>query len=66
MTVKTVVNCMTKVAVVGPENQIPYVKRLQMMGYRLVESSDVFMSNYEYGSLKRLNLDYATLSRFNR
>jgi len=33
--------------------------------YKLVKTSDVFMFNYELDSLKRLQLDYATLSQFN-
>ncbi|MFC2022245.1 CaiB/BaiF CoA transferase family protein [Chloroflexota bacterium] len=33
--------------------------------YKLIESADVFMSNYELGSLKRLKLDYVTLSQLN-
>ena len=33
--------------------------------YKLVKKSDVFMSNYELSSLKRLKLDYATLSQLN-
>ena len=33
--------------------------------YKLVERVDVFMSNYELGSLERLGLDYATLSQLN-
>jgi len=33
--------------------------------YQLVKRSDVFMSNYEVSSLKRLELDYASLSRVN-
>jgi crotonobetainyl-CoA:carnitine CoA-transferase CaiB-like acyl-CoA transferase len=33
--------------------------------YKLVKRSDVFMSNYELGALKRLKLDYATLSQYN-
>lgn len=33
--------------------------------YKLVKRSDVFMSNYEIGSLKRLKMDYATLSKLN-
>lgn len=33
--------------------------------HRLVQRSDVFMSNYELGALKRLKLDYTTLSRLN-
>ncbi len=33
--------------------------------YKLVQRADVFISNYELGSLKRLKLDYATLSQFN-
>ena len=33
--------------------------------YRLVKRSDVFMSNYEIASLRRLKMDYATLSSLN-
>jgi crotonobetainyl-CoA:carnitine CoA-transferase CaiB-like acyl-CoA transferase len=33
--------------------------------YKLVEGSDVFMSNYELGAIKRLKLDYSTLSQIN-
>lgn len=33
--------------------------------YRLVMHSDVFVSNFELASLKRLKMDYATLSQFN-
>lgn len=33
--------------------------------YKLVQKADVFMSNYELSSLKRLQADYATLSQFN-
>lgn len=33
--------------------------------YRLVRQSDVFMTNYEINSLKKLKTDYATLSQFN-
>jgi len=33
--------------------------------HELVQRSDVFMSNYELGALKRLTLDYTTLSRLN-
>jgi crotonobetainyl-CoA:carnitine CoA-transferase CaiB-like acyl-CoA transferase len=33
--------------------------------YKLVQKADVFMSNYELGSLKRLGADYATLSQLN-
>lgn len=33
--------------------------------YKLVQNSDVFMSNYRLKSLKRLGLDYATLSSLN-
>ncbi|MBI4283154.1 MAG: CoA transferase [Chloroflexi bacterium] len=33
--------------------------------YRLVKKSDVFMSNFEVGALKRLKVDYATLSQIN-
>ena len=33
--------------------------------YKLVQRADVFMSNYELGSLKRLNLDYASLNQLN-
>lgn len=32
---------------------------------KLAVESDVFMSNYQLGSLKRLKVDYATLSQFN-
>lgn len=33
--------------------------------YKLVERSDVFMSNYELGAIKRLKLDYTSLSQIN-
>jgi crotonobetainyl-CoA:carnitine CoA-transferase CaiB-like acyl-CoA transferase len=33
--------------------------------YRLVERSDIFMSNYESSALRKLKVDYATLSKFN-
>jgi crotonobetainyl-CoA:carnitine CoA-transferase CaiB-like acyl-CoA transferase len=33
--------------------------------YKLVESADVFLSNYEIGALKNLKCDYATLSQIN-
>jgi len=33
--------------------------------YQLVQRADVFMSNYESSSLKKLKLDYATLSKIN-
>ncbi|MBI2829738.1 MAG: CoA transferase [Chloroflexi bacterium] len=33
--------------------------------YRLVEQADVFMSNYEVNALKKLKLDYGTLSQLN-
>ena len=33
--------------------------------YKLVEKSDVFITNYSLDVLKRFNLDYATLSQFN-
>jgi len=33
--------------------------------YRLVERSDVFMSNYEVSALKKLKADYTTLSQHN-
>ena len=33
--------------------------------YKLIRAADVFMTNYEVGSLDNLKLDYATLSRFN-
>lgn len=33
--------------------------------YKLVQRADVFVSNYELASLKRLKLDYATLSQLN-
>ena len=33
--------------------------------YKLLQEYDVFMSNYEYSSLKRLKVDYNTLSQFN-
>ena len=33
--------------------------------YKLIEGSDVFMSNYMVGALKRLKLDYATLRQLN-
>lgn len=33
--------------------------------YKLIEKTDIFMSNYESSALKRLELDYATLSRLN-
>lgn len=33
--------------------------------YRLVERSDIFMSNYESSALRKLKADYATLSKFN-
>ena len=31
--------------------------------YKLVRNADIFMSNYERNSVKRLGLDYASLSR---
>ncbi|MFC2006387.1 CaiB/BaiF CoA transferase family protein, partial [Chloroflexota bacterium] len=33
--------------------------------YKLVEGTDIFMANYELDSLKRLKLDYASLSQIN-
>jgi len=33
--------------------------------YRLVERADIFMTNYVAGALKRLEMDYDTLSRIN-
>lgn len=33
--------------------------------YRLVKKSDVFMSNYEVNAIKKLKVDYATLSQIN-
>ena len=33
--------------------------------YKLVQKSDIFMSNYELGALKKLKADYQTLSQFN-
>ena len=33
--------------------------------YQLIREADVFMSNYESGSLKKLKLDYDTLSQIN-
>ena len=33
--------------------------------YKLVERADVFMSNYELSALKKLKMDYATLSQLN-
>lgn len=33
--------------------------------YRLVEKADVFMSNYKRSSVKKLRLDYETMSRIN-
>ena len=33
--------------------------------YQLAQRADVFMSNYELSSLKKLKLDYATLSKIN-
>lgn len=33
--------------------------------YRLVEKADIFMSNYLAGALKRLEMDYDTISRIN-
>ena len=33
--------------------------------YRLVRNADVFISNFELASLKRLKMDYTTLSQFN-
>jgi crotonobetainyl-CoA:carnitine CoA-transferase CaiB-like acyl-CoA transferase len=33
--------------------------------YRLVRDADIFMSNYERNSVRRLGLDYASLSRLN-
>jgi crotonobetainyl-CoA:carnitine CoA-transferase CaiB-like acyl-CoA transferase len=33
--------------------------------YKLIEKTDIFMSNYESSALKKLELDYTTLSRFN-
>ena len=33
--------------------------------YKLVREADVFMSNYEASTLKKLKMDYATLSRLN-
>ena len=33
--------------------------------YQLVQRADVFISNYELGSLRKLKLDYATLSQLN-
>ena len=33
--------------------------------YQLVQRADVFMSNYELSALKKLKLDYATLSKIN-
>ncbi len=33
--------------------------------YKLIERADVFISNYELSSLKKLKLDYATLSQLN-
>lgn len=33
--------------------------------YQLVQKADVFMSNYELSSLKKLKMDYATLSKIN-
>jgi crotonobetainyl-CoA:carnitine CoA-transferase CaiB-like acyl-CoA transferase len=33
--------------------------------FKLIERSDIFMTNYEVGSLKNLGLDYASLSRVN-
>ena len=33
--------------------------------YKLVRKADIFMSNYERGAVKRLKLDYATLSQLN-
>jgi crotonobetainyl-CoA:carnitine CoA-transferase CaiB-like acyl-CoA transferase len=33
--------------------------------YKLVQKADIFMSNYERGAVKRLKLDYATLSQLN-
>lgn len=33
--------------------------------YRLIERADVFMSNYELSTLKKLKLDYASLSQVN-
>ena len=33
--------------------------------YKLVPTSDVFMSNYQLSAIKRLKLDYATLSQLN-
>ena len=33
--------------------------------YKLVQKSDIFISNYELGALKKLKADYQTLSQFN-
>jgi crotonobetainyl-CoA:carnitine CoA-transferase CaiB-like acyl-CoA transferase len=33
--------------------------------YKLIEKTDIFMTNYEVGSLKNLGMDYASLSRVN-
>ncbi len=33
--------------------------------YKLVQKADIFMSNYERGAVKRLKMDYATLSQIN-
>jgi crotonobetainyl-CoA:carnitine CoA-transferase CaiB-like acyl-CoA transferase len=33
--------------------------------YKLIENSDIFMSNYERNSVRKLGLDYTTLSKIN-
>jgi len=33
--------------------------------YKLIEQSDIFLYNYEYSSLKKLKIDYATLRKIN-
>jgi crotonobetainyl-CoA:carnitine CoA-transferase CaiB-like acyl-CoA transferase len=33
--------------------------------YKLIKQSDIFLYNYEFGSLKKLKIDYATLSQVN-
>ena len=33
--------------------------------YKLIQKADVFMSNYEFNTLKKLKVDYANLSRIN-
>lgn len=37
----------------------------QEIAHKLIGDADVFISNYELGSLKKLNLDYETLSKIN-